>query len=84
MMPTVPQHQVILIAPPDNLLLERPVSRVVSTAPEEIAKGYVKNTLQLGIANRQLKALREWKVKQLQIQGEENGTDRREELLKLH
>ena len=70
MMPTALQTRVVVIAPPDNLLVLRPIIRVESVSKNGIAKGYIPNTIQLGIANKQLKAIRDWKVEQLKLYGD--------------
>lgn len=75
MTPTAQPPQVILIAPPDSLLEERPVVRVVNVSKQGIAEGYIPNTIQLGIANEQVRDLKRWKAEQMKLHGvSEHGT----------
>lgn len=67
--------------PPDSLLIERKVARVTDSTKKAIARGYIHNTLELGIANTQLKGIQEWKRRQLELHGvdsdaEPNGRER--------
>lgn len=66
---TVQPQKVILIAPPDSLTQERPVKRVVNVSKAGIAEGYIPNTIQLGIANNQLRAIQKWKQEQMELYG---------------
>lgn len=71
--------------PPDSLLIKRPVSRVSDPSKKSIARGYISNTVQLGIANEQLEGIAEWKRQQIELHGvDPDANNGREGLDPLH
>lgn len=67
--PIAQPPQVILIVPPDSLLEEQPVVRVINVSRQGIAEGYIPNTIHLGIANQQVRDLKRWKAEQIKLHG---------------